>query len=249
MTEKNNNQEEQNELKNSEEMASEETTEKAEQVLIEKEEVVEASELEEEFEDDLEDFSDEELEEEPKSKLAKYMGPILYSLLGIMIVAALIFTYYVFPFFSKVSGEWTGSSASGTFKIVNKGKDSEFRFVDMNGTKGLDLIFESNLSRKGVNQYDVTNTKVKLSLSKKDISKENIEAMKKETKLVKVEKETAKEVILSYTKEGIKSSFGDTKLNDLFHYQLSDINWMLKGETLVLKNQVFANPLLDFQRK
>lgn len=123
MTEKNNNQEEQNELKNSEEMASEETAEKAEQVLIEKEEVVEASELEEEFEDDLEDFSDEELEEEPKSKLAKYMGPILYSLLGIMIVAALIFTYYVFPFFSKVSGEWTGSSASGTFKIVNKGKD------------------------------------------------------------------------------------------------------------------------------
>lgn len=90
---------------------------------------------------------------------------------------------------------------------------------------------------------------MKLSLSKKDISKENIEAMKKETKLVKVEKETAKEVILSYTKEGIKSSFGDTKLNDLFHYQLSDINWMLKGETLVLKNQVFANPSLDFQRK
>lgn len=208
---------------------------------------IEGEEIDGEFEEDLED--DDLEDEEPKGKLAKHMGKILYSLLGIMIVAVLIFGYYVFPFFSKIGGTWQGENTAGTFKIVNKGSKSEFSFVDMNGVKGMNLVFTSELTRKGVNQFGATDTSVKIVLDKKTIDEANIKAFKELTDQVKVKDETDKEVVLVYTKAAYETAFKDTNLDEYFNYRLTNFNFALQGKDLMLKNKDFATPEVTFTRK
>lgn len=208
---------------------------------------IEGEEIDGEFEEDLED--DDLEDEEPKGKLAKHMGKILYSLLGIMIVAVLIFGYYVFPFFSKIGGTWQGENTAGTFKIVNKGSKSEFSFVDMNGVKGMNLVFTSELTRKGVNQFGATDTSVKIVLDKKTIDEANIKAFKELTDQVKVKDETDKEVVLVYTKAAYETAFKDTNLDEYFNYRLTNFNFALQGKDLMLKNKDFATPEVNFTRK
>lgn len=209
--------------------------------------MLEGEEIDGEFED--EDLDDDDLEEEPKGKLAKHMGKILYSLLGIMIVAVLIFGYYVFPFFSKIGGTWQGENTAGTFKVVNKGSKSEFSFVDMNGVKGMNLVFTSELTRKGVNQFGATDTSVKIVLDKKTIDEANIKAFKELTDQVKVKDETDKQVVLVYTKEAYETAFKDTDLDSYFNYRLTNFNFALQGKDLMLKNKDFATPEVTFTRK
>lgn len=210
---------------------------------------LEGEEIDGEFdEENLEDDEDFE-DEEPKGKLAKHMGKILYSLLGIMIVAVLIFGYYVFPFFSKIGGTWQGENTAGTFKIVNKGSKSEFSFVDMNGVKGMNLVFTSELTRKGVNQFGATDTSVKIVLDKKTIDEANIKAFKELTDQVKVKDETDKEVVLVYTKAAYETAFKDTNLDEYFNYRLTNFNFALQGKDLMLKNKDFATPEVNFTRK
>ncbi|TFJ70007.1 hypothetical protein [Carnobacterium maltaromaticum] len=208
---------------------------------------IEGEEIDGEFEEDLED--DDLEDEEPKGKLAKHMGKILYSLLGIMIVAVLIFGYYVFPFFSKIGGTWQGENTAGTFKIVNKGSKSEFSFVDMNGVKGMNLVFTSELTRKGVNQFGATDTSVKIVLDKKTIDEANIKAFKELTDQVKFKDETDKEVVLVYTKAAYETAFKDTNLDEYFNYRLTNFNFALQGKDLMLKNKDFATPEVNFTRK
>lgn len=196
------------------------------------------------------DFEPEDFEdEEPKGKIAKHMGKILYSLLGIMIVAVLIFGYCVFPFYSKIGGTWNGTNTAGTFQIVNKGSESKFSFVDMNGIKGMDLVFTSTLNRKGINQYDVKDTTVSIVLDKTIIKDEQIKEFKSLTDQVKVKSETKKELVLTYTKEAYKAAFAEIDVDSYFNYRLTNFNFTLQGKDLMLKNKDFASPEITFTHK
>lgn len=234
----------------SETLESEKTSEMDDIIII-----ADATTTDSESEENLNDenFLNEDLEEledeAPQGKLTKHMGKILYTLLGIVIVAVLLFSYYVFPFYSKIGGTWSGTSQIGEFKLVNKGSKSEFTIVNMNNIKGMDLVFTSQLNRQGVNEYGAKDTAVTIVLNKKKIPEEQIKQFKDLKDQVKVKSESKKEVVLTYTDSAYKAAFSGVDVNSYFNYRLANFNFALQGKNLMLKNKDFASTEITFTHK
>ncbi|WP_314062857.1 hypothetical protein [uncultured Vagococcus sp.] len=190
--------------------------------------------------------SDEDEEEQGRSYLLMALcGAVVVLLVGI---GLLFYRYY--PLNSKIAGTWTGEAVGAQYKVENTKDSSTFTMLNTNGTNGMDMVFQSKLTKEAANEYFVKDTKVFLKLSYEALGEETIQSFAANKEMFKVVLDDKKTMLLAYTKDGLAYSFGDKDLNTLFKYVLRDFKWSkMGGDTLNLRNDLFASGGISFKRE
>lgn len=200
--------------------------------------------MEETAELDVWDESDEEESGRP------YILMALCAVAVVLLVGMGMLFYRYYPLNAKIAGTWVGEAVGAKYQIDNSKDLTTFTMINANGTNGMDMVFQSRLTKEAANEYFVEDTKVFLKLNYSLLSEETIQSFAENKEMFKVVTDDKKTMMLAYTKEGISYSFGDKDLNTLFKYVLRDFKWSkMSGDTLNLRNDLFASGGISFKRE
>lgn len=200
--------------------------------------------MEETAELDVWDESDEEESGRP------YILMALCAVAVVLLVGMGMLFYRYYPLNAKIAGTWVGEAVGAKYQIDNSKDLTTFTMINANGTNGMDMVFQSRLTKEAANEYFVEDTKVFLKLNYSLLSEETIQSFAENKEMFKVVTDDKKTMMLAYTKEGINYSFGDKDLNTLFKYVLRDFKWSkMSGDTLNLRNDLFASGGISFKRE
>lgn len=195
--------------------------------------------------DDEYEVDDEEEEPGRSYLLMALCGAVVILLVG---MGMLFYRYY--PLNAKVAGTWTGEAVGAQYKVENTKDNSTFTMLNANGTNGMDMIFQSKLTKEAANEYFVKDTKVFLKLNYEALGAETVQSFADNEEMFKVVIDDKKTMLLAYTKAGVDYSFGDKDLDTLFKYVLRDFKWSkMGGDTLNLRNDLFASGGISFKRE
>lgn len=170
------------------------------------------------------------------------VGLIVF-VISLMVYGLLVF----YPFFFKISGEWTDIE-NQMYQINNKGKRGEFTIKGLSGDPNLSLVFQGDVVSAGSNRYKMKKNQPYLEINKSGVANEVIEEMKKQTEFYEISKETEEILLLKYTDKSIEQSFPDNQLDSLFYYELTPKYVFGQESTLKLRNTTFADPTVLFSR-
>lgn len=182
-------------------------------------------------------------------EIEKRENQVIKVLLIILCTLALVLgigIYRFYPLIAKISGSWTYHENSIEYQLVNRGKESRFTILNLQDQKDVNLIFISQLKPVAANRYKAEETRVQIEIKKSDATIAGINALKKDQTNYRLVNETVNNICFSYTKSGVVTNFGDTDINRMFEYQISDFKFELFPTGLRLANKTFAYGGLKF---
>lgn len=161
-----------------------------------------------------------------------------------MLIGGSVAGYIFYPFNKKLEGKWVATNQ--TLQLTSKGRSWELAIPNYQQTKGLTLVYKGIWEPAGVNKYDGKKVELVSKIEKANFSKEEISRLEKKSDLYAIVEETKKELVLQYTKKGIKQVQSTTDLNSVVHISLEDIHWDQQKEKLFLNSNYFSNERIEF---
>ncbi|MEI5990619.1 hypothetical protein A5881_002124 [Enterococcus termitis] len=134
-------------------------------------------------------------------------------------------------------------------QLTSKGETWELTIADYKKTKGFALVYTGIWKVAGVNKYDGKQVKLLAKIKKANFSKEEIDTLEKKSDLYTVSTQNEKELILQYTKKGIKQIQPSSNLNTVVHMTLENIHWNKQKEKLYLNSSYFSSERVEFTYK
>ncbi len=169
---------------------------------------------------------------------------MIFCLLILVLLAGGIAGYVCYPFVQKIEGRWL--SADDSLELTSDGHSWELAIPNYQQTNGLTLIYTGKWKAAGVNTYDGHQVKLLTKIKKADFSTEEISKLEKKSELYTIYQQSDQELILQYTKKGIKQIQSLPDLNKIMHLTLENLHWDKKQEKLYLNSSYFSNDRIEF---
>lgn len=173
-------------------------------------------------------------------------------ILGVsMLVAALLFSAtllaLLYPFMSKVSGQWQTTSLTEEMQLAVKGKQAVLTVGNLSLPTSMTISFEGELNGTRMNTYQLTGVKAYVSIMKKELATDELAAIRANTDLYTIEKETPAELRLAYTKAGLAFLLGDDANERYFSFVREGI-WFGEAPLLYLNNSLLSEERILFKQ-
>lgn len=169
--------------------------------------IIEEVEENEELQDLENDYEETDL---TKGDILKHISLILGPL---VLVFVLIMSILLYPFYWKVSGEWSSDSEGIKYMNIEKNGNMSLQFPNFSNIEGYTVRLEGKLKKDGMNQYIVSSFDIYATLQLEKVSQEVIEQFDSASDFYDLEKQTEYVSIYKFTNTGKETFLKESESN------------------------------------
>lgn len=172
----------------------------------------------------------------------------LFYLLATLIVALGALWLVLYPFTSKIAGDWQRDSGTDSMNVSVEGDQLTLNVGNLSLPKDMQISFKGKVLGSGINVYRLTNINAYLRIDKTTFPVEKLEIIRKNQELYTVDAETADYLILHYSKKGLASLMDDQNSERYFKFY-RETDGFLGKPILYLNNSRLAEERILFNKE
>lgn len=195
------------------------------------------SELEEEYEYYYIDDHGQEIS-------IKTIPKVFWGVVIGLTICLVLASYLLYPFSRKLTGEWQSSNFDNTTLKISK-SIGEIALANFSGNQHLTVIFVGNIKGTGVNEYEFEKIEGFINVETAGMSKEQVDKLKEEKELYKLQEEKKDSLQFKYTKEGLEQFLQTKRVAHYFKFGLENVMpW--EEKKLYLNNSRLYSERIEF---